>query len=90
MEVKGEVNLTMEMEVVPCAGNAGARREDSRAREANTEGRGNKEKGVATWRPKCQESSEPYCLWYLLLLLLGLWSCIVSISFYSDGLSFSR
>ena len=72
--------------MVPCAGNAGVRRGFAGERERETE-KGKKEKGVATWRPKCQEST--YCFGILLLLLLGIWSCIVSISFYSDGLNFS-
>ena len=37
---RGEVNLTMEMEMVPCAGNAGVRREASRARETQTQREG--------------------------------------------------
>jgi hypothetical protein len=51
-------------------------------REIEREGRN--EKGVATWRPKYRESSELYCFGILLLLLLGIWSCIVS-----DSLIFS-
>ena len=71
MEVKEEVNLTMEMGIVPCAGNARVQR------------------GLTRERPKCQESNEPHYFWYVLPLLLGIWSCIVSIIFYSDGLNFS-
>ena len=39
-------------------------------REKEREERGKEEKGVATWRPKCQESSEqPLCLVFTYLLL---------------------